>query len=117
MTESVILKAVLVRATRLGARLFRNNVGVAVYPDGSRVVYGLCPGSADTIGWRTITVTPEMVGRTIAQFVAIETKGPKGRTSPEQANFLARVQEAGGIAAVVRAPEEIDPLLQGDTKS
>ena len=51
-----------------GIRVFRNNVGLARFPDGSTVRYGLCPGSADLIGWRTVTITQDMVGQPFAQF-------------------------------------------------
>ncbi|MEO5375642.1 MAG: VRR-NUC domain-containing protein [Alphaproteobacteria bacterium] len=94
-------------------RVFRNNCGVALHPDGSRVVYGLCPGSSDLIGFRTVTVTPDLVGRQLAQFVAIEVKTATGRVSPEQRRFLDAVERAGGLAAVVRSPEAAAALFQG----
>lgn len=112
VTESALLRTCLRRAgARSDTRLFRNNVGVAVYPDGSRVAYGLCPGSADLVGWRSVEITPAMVGKKVAFFVAIETKGPLGRVSADQANFLERVREAGGIAGIVRSPEQLETLL------
>jgi len=93
--------------------LFRNNVGVAVYPGGSVVVYGLCTGSSDTIGLTPVKITPEMVGQELAVFTAFETKRPRRAKKPtaEQLNFVARIQAAGGIAGVVQQPEQIDQLV------
>lgn len=91
---------------RPDVRLFRNNVGVAVFPDGSRVAYGLAPGSSDIIGWQCVEVTQDMVGQRIALFVAIEAKGPKGRISDSQANFIQAVNSFGGKAGIAHSPEE-----------
>ncbi|MEM7046052.1 MAG: VRR-NUC domain-containing protein [Pseudomonadota bacterium] len=90
------------------ARVFRNNVGVATYPGGERVRYGLCPGSSDLIGWMPVTITPEMVGKTVAVFLAVEVKGPRGRLSGAQENFLERVKKAGGIGRCVGGETKVD---------
>ncbi|AWK85047.1 VRR-NUC domain-containing protein [Azospirillum thermophilum] len=112
MTESPILRRILLAlGARDSVRLFRNNVGVAVYPDGSRVVYGLAPGSPDLIGLTSITVTPDMIGRRLAVFTAIEVKAPRGRPTDAQRAFVAMVQRMGGIAGIARSPEEAAALL------
>lgn len=108
MREKTLLRLILREfGTRPGIRLFRNNVGVAEYPDGSRVAYGLCPGAADIIGWRSV----EVDGRTIARFVAIEVKGPRTPLRLSQRVFLDRVAEAGGIALVARSLEDVREAL------
>jgi hypothetical protein len=48
-------------------RLWRNNIGLAFY-QGKYVQYGLAPGSGDLIGFRSVTITPEMVGQRVAVF-------------------------------------------------
>ena len=75
------------------------------------VRYGLQPGSSDLIGWRTVTITPEMVGTTIAVFTSIEVKTATGRLRPEQQQWLDAVQSAGGIAGVARSVEDALNLL------
>lgn len=109
--ESNILKRVQVAMTDLGARVFRNNVGVARY-EGAVVKYGLCKGSSDLIGWVPLEITSAHVGKRLAVFVAIEVKTPTGRVSKDQANFLAHVAEAGGIAIVARRPEDVDEAIR-----
>lgn len=119
MTETPLMQKIRLAVGKLPTvRLFRNNVGMgwqgkAVH-QGSRVIIenprplhaGLCQGSSDLIGWTTVEVTADMVGEKLAVFTAIEVKTDKGRTSPEQRNFIQRVQEAGGIAGVARSEED-----------
>jgi VRR-NUC domain. len=112
MKETPILRRILLAlGARHDVRLFRNNVGVALHADGSRVVYGLAPGSSDLIGLTSITVTPEMVGRRLAVFTAIEVKTIKGRPTDEQLAFVAMTKRMGGIAGIARSPEEAEALL------
>lgn len=110
--EASILHSILLHCGRGISRLFRNNVGIAKYPDGSTVVYGLCKGSSDLIGWRQIKIEPWMVGRTVAVFTAIEVKKPGSYPTPEQKNFIAQVQASGGIAGVARSASEAEMMLQ-----
>jgi NAD dependent epimerase/dehydratase family enzyme len=95
-------------------RLFRNNVGVfrRMYTE-EKVRCGLCPGSGDLIGWRTIEVTPDMVGQRIAVFISAEAKAPYGPTNPEQAQFIKVVRDMGGRAGIFRTPSELRELTLG----
>ena len=45
------------------------------------------------------------------RFLAVECKAKGGRLSPEQKQFLANVQELGGLAVVVRGWQELDEAL------
>jgi hypothetical protein len=67
----------------------------------------LCKGSSDLIGLKPLIITAADVGRTVAQFAALEVKTVHGRTSPHQQNFLDFVTNAGGIARVVRSADEV----------
>lgn len=132
MKESTILKQVMLAATLQGAVAFRNNIGTGWIgrsrwlksgdlhrAHGDEIVIeqprplhaGLHIGSADLIGWRTITITPEMVGRRVAVFLSAETKSATGRLSADQKNWLHQVSQAGGCALVARSPEEFTELL------
>ena len=94
----------LALGTHPQARLFRNQVGSLPDPRTGRLVtFGLARGSADLIGWRTVTITPDMVGSRLAVFTSIEVKTPTGRVRPDQAAWLGAVQAAGGIAGIARS--------------
>lgn len=94
----------LALGTQPNLRIFRNQVGSLPDPRTGRLVqFGLARGSADLIGWRTVTVTPDMVGQRIAVFTSIEVKTPTGRLAPAQQHWLQAVRTAGGVAGVVRS--------------
>jgi hypothetical protein len=85
-------------------RAFRNQCGALPDPRTGRLVtFGLARGSADLIGWRTVVVTPEMVGTRLAVFLSIEVKTPTGRVSPTQHAWLSVVHGAGGLAGIARS--------------
>lgn len=127
LAERGLRNAVLKATSALGVRLFRVNTGMAwagkaqrrgndvLVRDAYPVHMGLCDGGSDLIGWTTITITADMVGRTMAVFTAIELKVGRMCTTPEQDHFMARVREAGGLADVARSADEachiISPML------
>jgi hypothetical protein len=94
----------LALGTQHDLRLFRNQVGQLPDPrTGRPVQFGLARGSADLIGWRTIVITPDMVGQRLAVFTSIEVKTATGRLTPAQHSWLGVVRGAGGIAGVARS--------------
>ena len=97
------------------SRVFRNNRGVAEYPGGRKVAYGVGPaGGSDLIGWASITITPEMVGQKVAIFTAIECKRSKGgKKEQDQKDFIAAVITAGGRAGFARSAEEAMEIVHG----
>ena len=98
--------------TRPDLRLFRNNTGTLPDPrTGRPVEFGLARGSADLIGFRTITITPEMVGQRVAVFTSIEVKTPTGRLSEAQSNWMGLISGAGGIAGVARSIQDANEIL------
>ena len=114
MNETAIQQHIRLALGRLRhVRMFRNNVGKLPDPRTGRwVEFGVGgTGAADLLGWRTVTVTPEMVGQRLAQFVSLEVKTATGRVRPEQENWRRVVQEAGGVAAVVRSVEDAQRAL------
>lgn len=58
------------------------------------------------IGWHTITIEEQSVGKKLAVFTAIEVKKPGGRKQEAQEHFIDTVQEAGGLAFFATSPEE-----------
>jgi hypothetical protein len=61
-------------------------------------------GQSDLAGWTSVVITPEMVGKRVAVFTAIETKRSKGgKISSDQVNFVTQVAEQGGIAGIANS--------------
>ena len=92
--------------------MFRNQVGQL--PDlrtGRPVQFGLAKGSSDLIGFKTIEVTPDMVGQKLAVFTSIEVKTAKGKLSPMQHNWLSCVNKAGGITGVARSVQDAIQII------
>ena len=146
MSEGKIWRDIRDKLSKGPMRLFRNEVGNGVAirhkhaftrqaiitaccelaakmgGSGARIHFGLAVGSGDLIGLRTITITPEMVGRKVAVFTSCETKTATGGIREEQRNWQRFVNEAGGVAVIVRSlddaenklQEAIDKLLRGE---
>lgn len=129
MKEAPNQRAIWLAAAALaGTVLFRANSGKAWLghgaprrlTDGSVVLAGARPvalglalangdpvaGQADLIGWRSITITPDMVGCRVAVFLSLEVKRTTGgRTSADQVKWMETVQRAGGIAGVANTED------------
>ena len=114
MSEQTIQQQIRLACSRGATRLWRNNTGTLRDANGRPVTFGLCPGSADLIGFHTVTITPEMVGQTVAVFTAVEVKAPKGRPTPEQTAFLDHVTAAGGLAGIARSVDDARAILRTD---
>lgn len=115
MNESALLNHIRLKADELGSTLFRNQVGSYKLADGRWLSSGLCVGSSDLIGWTTVKITPDMVGKDVAVFTAIEAKSPQlKRVEPteEQQSFIEAVVRAGGIAF---ATNNLNHALRGLT--
>lgn len=125
MNEHDLQNKIMIAIGKGDTRIFRNNVAMAwvgelVKRTATTIILrnprplhaGLCNGSSDIIGWHSITITPDMVGKRVAVFTAIEVKTERGRPTPEQLNFINTLREAGGIAGVARSPEEAHDLFR-----
>lgn len=108
-------------------RLFRNECGTAIVRDEGKapryVRYGLSVSSPDLIGWRTITITPAMVGKVFAQFVGVEVKTEagikkKGKHEKRQDKWIDLINRSGGVAFKTTTPNEaiqkLNPALPGN---
>ena len=128
--ETPLMRELMIAATRLGARLFRQNVGVGwigkatritrakhvqVYPgdvilSNARPFHAGFEGLSDLGGWVPVKVTPDMVGQVIAVYAQAEVKD-KGRASAEQLRWIDAVDRAGGIAGIVRSEDDLRGLF------
>ena len=112
LSESDVTTKIQVSESMSGARMWRNNVGVAFTTEGTPIRYGLANvskkmnlvlKSADLIGIKPTLVTGNMVGSVIGVFQSIEAKKSDWvfrNTTHEQAqvNWRNLVISLGGIA-------------------
>ena len=126
-TEGGVQRDIQKHASKLGARLFRNETGLfkclhdpwcpacGAPIKTFRIKTGLMNGAADLVGWKPVVITPDMVGQTVAVFLSVEVKKPKGK-KPEKAQRQWRtiVRENGGIAGVARSREDLEGIIDGD---
>lgn len=129
MSEHEIQQRILLACGSGPVRLWRNNVGTGWAGQATRVTAGnlqalahtlrpgdvvirnarplhagLCIGSSDLVGYRTVDG--------VAQFVAIEVKSQTGRPTPQQVAFLNHIQAAGGCSGIARSVGDAESLLR-----
>lgn len=128
--EEIASDKVVARAREYRARVYRNNSGALLNPDTGRPVrFGLGNTSkkaletyrtGDYVGFTPITITPEMVGQTLAVFTNIECKAPdfkeKLHYNPKQRecqqdNFNKLVRHHGGIAGFACKWQDVDKMM------
>lgn len=126
MLESAVMQRTQLEMAKTGALIFRNNSGACEDKTGRLIRYGLGHTSAqqvrawassDLIGVIPIVITPEMVGRTIGVFAAIECKSSdwhmttSDHRAQAQQRFINLVRSVGGVGGFVTDPAQVHTLL------
>lgn len=127
MLESAVMQRTQLELARHGALVFRNNSGACEDKTGRIIRYGLGHTSAqqvrswassDLIGVVPVTITPEMVGRTVGLFAAVECKKSDWHITPgdaraqAQLRFIELVRSVGGIGGFVTDPAQVAGLVR-----
>lgn len=110
--ETNVSHAWMLRLSPQGYSLWKNVRGVFRWlKSENKITVGIGPdGASDLIGFKSVIVTPDMVGKRVAIFTAIESKTDEGRLEKDQLDFLKAVEGYGGIAAVARGDNLIFDL-------
>ena len=90
---------------------WRQQSGVFRAMNDDRVVRVGQPGMADAGMIVPVTITPDMVGRTIGVAVQPEFKTRTGRQAEAQHSWQAAVARAGGVYRLVRSAAEMETLI------
>lgn len=125
--EDEVQQLIRLESPKIKVDLFRNNSGAYTDSTGRVVRYGLANESkkqndkfksSDLIGVTQIVVTPDMIGKKLAVFTAIECKKEewnpdKSLDAREQAqkNFIDFIVERGGIAGFSNSVDSFRKLI------
>lgn len=91
----------------------RNRDGSITISEPRRLQTGLPKGFSDLFCVVPVTITPDMVGQTVARVAFVEVKTERGRLSPAQKNFLEQMSALGALTGVARSPEDAIKILKG----
>jgi hypothetical protein len=111
--ESDVVHKIMLALSPLNCTTWKNVRGLFYTLDKNRKVRaGLqADGSSDLIGFKRVKITQDMVGQTVAIFLAVEVKTATGVVKPEQQRFVDAVRQQGGIAGVARSPEDAKKII------
>jgi hypothetical protein len=129
MSEIDLMRRLQKLASSLGARLFRQNTGMAwvgakvergprtarlgpndIVIRNARPFHAGFEGWSDLGGWTPVTVTPEMIGTTVAVYAQVEVKLNASPTDPQIA-WIDAVNKAGGRAGIARSEDDLRSIL------
>lgn len=124
-SEAEVTDEVIIESSKHGMRLFRNNSGSFIDSRGVPVRFGLgniskrfnkLMKTSDYIGWTPVVITPEMVGKTVAVFTALEIKEADWKYSGDerevaQKKFIDLVNNSGGIASFIKSVDQVKQMV------
>lgn len=101
---------------RSDTRIYSNPRGKTLTEYGAVLEFG-CGGTGapDFLGFHQVEITPEMVGKKIAVFLAIEAKKPGGKTDKErleqQERWLRIAAGFGAIAGFAQSAQDAQKII------
>jgi len=113
MSEKTILNHLQLLASKIGARLFRQNTGSAwqgevhrlktgdILIKNPRIVhFGLCKGSGDLIGFAPVKINHSHLNKTLAVFWSVEIKTGSLKPTSDQINWHNMIKNNGGVSVI-----------------
>ena len=105
--ETKIQNRIMMDMSKKGYLVWRNQVGLFKTMDGRTVNIGI-KGSSDLMAVKPTVITPEMVGQTLAVFVAVEVKTATGQQSEPQKKWQKAVEKLGVKYIIARCEDDIN---------
>ena len=105
--ETNIMNKIMLAMSKKGWLCWRNQVGLFKTMDGRTVNIGI-KGSSDLMAVKPTVITPDMVGQTLAVFVAVEVKTATGRQSEPQKKWQNAVEKLGVKYILARSEDDIE---------
>ena len=126
--ETPVQNSIRLAAALHDCALFRINTGrgwtgnnVERLPSGKVLIHdprpfstGVPTGYPDLAGWTPVVITPEMVGKKMAVFTAVEVKAGSRKATAKQKAFIDSVIKAGGYAGVANSDEAFYLIIKKD---
>ena len=113
-------------ASKIGARLFVQTSGTfwqgqfikqtedtLILKHPRRVTVGF-EGLSDLLGGSPVTITPDMVGKTLMVLTAVEVKAGNDQPRPKQPEFIAFIKKSGGRAGFARSIDDALKICRGE---
>lgn len=125
-SENEIQQRIQIEAVKYGCQIMRNNSGSLQDATGRWIRFGLGNiskkhgdkiKSSDLIGFTRVTITSEMVGKTLAVITTVEVKEPgwkrnlKDKRENAQEAFIVWIKAAGGFAGFANSIEEFKRII------
>ena len=111
-TRTVQNPALVAVGARPDVMAWRQQSGMfRAFDDPTKMVRVGQTGMADSLAVVAVTITPEMVGRTIGLAVAAEFKTNTGRQSEAQQNWQRAFEQRGGIYRLIRNAADMLALV------
>lgn len=126
LDESYVQQLIQIEGVNHGVQLLRNNSGSLKNAQGRWVRFGLGNvskthseriKSSDLIGFTKLTITPDMVGKVVAVFTAVEVKEPDWKRNPNdkrenaQEAFIDWVKTNCGLAGFANSVESFKKII------
>jgi hypothetical protein len=109
--ESDVLAGCLLYLKLKGVWCWRQNQGAIPLAGGGYRRFNGLKGLADILGILPCRLRVGEGEVTIGRLLAVEVKRPGGKARPEQEEFLAKVNELGGLGLCVRSVAELEQQL------
>lgn len=110
--NTVQTPALIAASKRPDTLIWRQQSGVfRSMEEPSRIVRVGTPGMADAGAIVAVTITPDMVGKTIGVALQVEFKTKTGRQSTQQKNWQSAVAKHSGIYTIARSTTDLESLI------
>lgn len=125
--ESTIQQEIQIAGMKYASNLHRNNSGAMTDETGRLVRFGLGNISAqhskqwkssDLIGITSVVITPDMIGKVIGVFTAVEVKKEDWNPTKKlderetaQLNFINWVKQRGGYSGFARSVDDLKAII------
>lgn len=96
--ESLIVAQIRLALGKIPGVVLYRNAQLTTKVGDKWIKSGLGTGTPDLVGFVSVEITPEMVGKRVAIATGIEVKTPRGRLSEEQKQCLKLWSSSGALA-------------------